>query len=354
MSAENVPWWRQAERQLTGRFTVAARPSILQLFKTAAAAIVTWFTCMLIFPGELPIFGAIAALIVVQESVNQSLTKGIERVVGVLLGVSVALGAAALFGARSWLFVAAILVAMAVGWLLRMSSTSTNQIAITALLMIALGGSEIGYGFERLIETAVGAAIGVILNALVAAPVRTTTHAEVASLAVNASRALDRLADALAEPRSDEWLEEMLLEARKLQAERTQVHASLRHARESLRLNPRGRRYLQQLTEDDGLFQRLQPITTQVIGMSRAVYDLYEPDLVADPSVKGMVEEIRRAAHDLELLVRVPAETEAAPEPPALTAPYTIPRPHPHHWVLIGSLMEDLRRVRGRITGELE
>src|SRR5690606_19573918 len=107
----------------------------------------------------------------------------------------------------------------------------------------------------------------------------------------NAARALDRLAEALAEPRSDEWLEEMLLEARKLQAERTQVHASLRHARESLRLNPRARRYLQQLTEDDGIFQRLQPITTQVIGMSRAVYDLYEPDLVADPSVKGMVEE---------------------------------------------------------------
>ena len=111
---------------------------------------------------------------------------------------------------------------------------------------------------------------------------------------------------------------------------------------------------MQMLVEDDALFQRLQPITIQVIGMSRAVYDLYEPDLVTDPSVRGMVEEIQRAAHDLERLVRVPSDTDAAPEPPALTAPYTIPRPHPHHWVLIGSLMEDLRRVRGRITGELE
>ena len=26
--------------------------------------------------------------------------------------------------------------------------------------------------------------------------------------------------------------------------------------------------------------------------------------------------------------------------------------PHPQHWILIGALMEDLRRVREEITGE--
>jgi hypothetical protein len=29
-----------------------------------------------------------------------------------------------------------------------------------------------------------------------------------------------------------------------------------------------------------------------------------------------------------------------------------IARPHPQHWILIGSLMEDLRRVRDEIVGE--
>ncbi|KAM9862323.1 aromatic acid exporter family protein [Leucobacter sp. BZR 635] len=352
-----APWWRRAEKHITGRFTVSARPPALQLAKAGGAAILSWFVCLLIFPGSLPMFGAIAALIVVQESVDQSLTKGIERVVGVLFGVSVALGAGALFGTSSWLFLAAILVAMGVGWIFRMSATSTNQIAITAMLMIALGGSELGYGIERLVETAIGAAIGVAVNAIIAAPVRTEiTRAEITSLTLNAARALDRLADALEEPRDEPWLEDMLDSARLLHEERTRVHASLRSARESLRLNPRSRRHMRQLLEDDALFQRVQPIVTQVIGMSRALYDLYDPELVADPSVIGMRQEIHRAAHDLELLVApAPAsETAAAPEPPALTAPYTISRPPPRHWVLIGSLMEDLRRVRGRITGELE
>ncbi|MBK0418217.1 FUSC family protein [Leucobacter sp. CSA1] len=318
--------------------------------------LIAWPICLLVFPDQLPIFGAIAALLVVQQdNVDQSLSRGLERVVGVLLGVTVALIAGEILGQHSWLFVAALTLAIALGWLLRMTPSASNQVAISALLVIALGGLDLHYGVERLVETLIGALIGFGLNALVAAPVRTLpVHEAIAKLTEDAAAALRRLADALDEPRDDEWLEEMYERARALQEDRSGVHALLRQARESLRLNPRSRRYREGLAADDELFQRLQPIVTQVIGMSRAVYDLYESDLVADPSVVGMVEEIRRAAHDLELLVGPGEPTGDHVEPPLLTSPYTIPRPHPDHWVLIGSLMEDLRRVRGRITGELD
>ncbi|RGE22567.1 FUSC family protein [Leucobacter sp. wl10] len=322
--------------------------------KTLAAVVIAWFTCLLVFPGQLPIFGAIAALLVVQDNVDQSLSRGLERVVGVLLGVAVALVTGELLGQHSWLFIAALVAGLALGWLLRMTPSAANQIVVSALLMIALGGLDLYYGVERLVETLIGALIGVAVNALVVAPVRTLpVHEALVSLTADAASALRRIADALDRPRDDDWLEQMHEDARALQTGRTRVHELLREARESLRLNPRSRRYRQGLADDDALFQRLQPIVTQIGGMSRAVYDLYEPDLITDPSVVGMVEEIRRAAHDLELFAREPsAEQEGAAEPPALTTPYTIPRPHPEHWVLIGSLMEDLRRVRGRITGD--
>ncbi|MGW9022135.1 FUSC family protein [Leucobacter chromiiresistens] len=347
--------WRRFERDLTGRFTVSVRPAWWQLAKGAAAAILTWFICLAIFPAQLPIFGAIAALIVMQDNVDQSLTRGIERVVGVLVGVGVAIGAGALFGPQSWLFIAAIIVAMGVGWLLRMTPSAANQVAISALLMIALGGLQLHYGAERLIETAIGAAIGVLLNALVVAPVRTSSvHLAIVDLTEHSAEVLRRIADALDEPRDRPWLAEMLADARGLQDERTRVHALLREARESLRFNPRSRRYREGLADDDAQFQRLQRIVTQIIGMARALADLYDPELTEDPFVIGMAEEMRRAAHDLELLVTAEPGAEAAPEPLALTTPLTIPRPNERHWVLIGSLMEDLRRVRGRITGELD
>ena len=346
--------WRRLDRRVRGRFTASERVPLVQVMKSTLAAGITWFLCLLIFPEQLPIFGAIAALLCVQESIDQSLTRGVERVVGVLLGVSVALGAGALFGAQAWLFLAAILVSMSVGWLLRMTSASSNQIAITALLMIALGGLQLGYGFERLIETGIGATIGIVLNALIVAPVRTSDlDRGIRELTRHAAAALDRVAAALSEPRDEAWLDGMYDQARALDAERSDVHLALRRARESLRLNPRGQRYRQSLLDDDALFLRLQPIVTQVIGMARALYDLYDADLPSDPSVRGLVEEMRRAAHDLELLAAPAVATDERPEPLALTTPYTIPTPHPDHWVLIGSLMEDMRRVRGRITNEM-
>jgi hypothetical protein len=73
--------------------------------------------------------------------------------------------------------------------------------------------------------------------------------------------------------------------------------------------------------------------------------------------VQAFSKELARAVHDLRLLARAEGDTTlvpeaAAPEVLALTAPLRIVTPHPDHWILIGSLMEDLRRVREEIVGE--
>ena len=57
---------------------------------------------------------------------------------------------------------------------------------------------------------------------------------------------------------------------------------------------------------------------------------------------------LRRAAHDVRLLGR---EEVTTAEIPLLTAPLQILRPNEEHWILIGSLLEDLRRVRAEIVG---
>lgn len=339
------------------RFVGAERAPLIQVAKSTAAAVSAWFVCVLIYPEQIPIFGAIAALITVQENVSQSLTRGIERMVGVLIGVTVALGAAALFGATSWLFIVAILVSIAVGWALRMNSASTNQIAITALLMIALGGTSMVYGVERIIETLIGAVIGVAINALIIAPVKINPAREaINTLGYEASLALERLADSLSEPRSLAWLNEMVLHARLLLAQRNNISQLKAKAYESLQLNPRGQRYRAQLKQDEQLLHRLDPIVNQIAGMTRAVYDNYDPELIDVPGMQGMTEEMRKAAHDLRRLLtpEMVKNNDATTQPlPALTGPYTIPTPNPKYWVLIGSLLEDLRRLRNRIlTGE--
>jgi hypothetical protein len=94
---------------------------------------------------------------------------------------------------------------------------------------------------------------------------------------------------------------------------------------------------------------RLGPIVTQVIGMTRAFYDHYDPTIADEPTVRAIADQLRRAAHDvridLDSEASVADRSESGSAVPALTAPLVISTPSPDHWILIGSLLEDLQRI---------
>ena len=47
-----------------------------------------------------------------------------------------------------------------------------------------------------------------------------------------------------------------------------------------------------------------------------------------------------------------PESSPITAELPALTAPLVVAKPSQQNWILVGSLLEDLRRVREGIIGE--
>ncbi|MFX8624507.1 FUSC family protein, partial [Acinetobacter baumannii] len=80
-----------------------------------------------------PIFAAIAAVLVVQPSINQSFTRAVERSVGVIVGVVIASVLGILLGSPTWVILLAGAVSLVVAWALRMSPGATNQVAISAV-----------------------------------------------------------------------------------------------------------------------------------------------------------------------------------------------------------------------------
>jgi uncharacterized membrane protein YgaE (UPF0421/DUF939 family) len=331
----------------------ASRGPLLQVAKTSIAAAIAWIACDLIF-GEPPIFAAIAALLVVQPSVNQSLSKGVERSVGVILGVVVALGVGYLFGTASWVVLSTIVIALLVAWALRLGPGSANQIPISAMLVLSIGALTPSYAFERIVETIIGAVVGLAVNIALVPPVLLRpAHLAVARLLRDVSATLDSLAEVLRTPADRARVRAVLEQARALRATQSAALSALTSGRESLTLNPRGGRLRRVLDRDDELYARLGALVTRVIGMARSVRDHYDPGLVEDPLVREIVVELERAAHDLRLLGRDPEGTgpETTTELPALTAPIAATHPSAEHWVVIGSLLEDLRRVREEITG---
>ncbi|GAA1061774.1 FUSC family protein [Agromyces bracchium] len=331
------------------RFRATRRAPILQVLKSAVATVAAWLLAGWLIPGPLPVFAAIAALLVVQPSVNQSLGKALERSVGVIAGVVIASALGLIFGPTSWVILVAILVALVAAWAARMTAPTANQVAISAMLVLALGGTSPEYALDRVLETLIGAAIGIVVNAVIVPPVLSgPAREQLARLGSELAASVDRLASALLAPQRPADLTELMLEVRLMRPMRDAAGAAIADAEESLTLNPRRSAHRGDIAEQRRLLARLSPIVTQVGGMTRAFVDHYDEGLATEPTVRAIAEQLHRVAHDIRLAVHL---AEVDPEPltsviPALTAPLQIAAPKSEHWILMGSLLEDLRRIR--------
>lgn len=335
--------------RLVAAFRASRRQPALQVAKSAVATIAAWLVAGWLIPGPLPVFAAIAALLVVQPSLNQSISKAIERSVGVVAGVVVASGLALAFGQSTWVVLVAIAAALALAWALRMTTGTSNQVAISALLVLSLGAATPGYAVERVIETIIGAVIGFVVNLVFVPPVALApAQRAVDALGGEVAASLDRLAAALSAPQTGPQLEELMITVRLTRPMVSTAEDAILTAADSLTLNPRARRRREELRSLEATLDRFRPIVTQVIGMTRAVYDRYDPSLTDEPTVRAIAEQLRRAAHDVRRVVRRVNPDPALPPTeslPALTAPLAISAPSSGHWILVGSLLEDLRRI---------
>jgi len=342
--------------RLLATFRASRRQPWLQVAKSAVATIVAWLVAGWLIPGPLPVFAAIAALLVVQPSLNQSVAKAIERSVGVVAGVVIASALALVFGQATWVVLLAVVAALAVAWALRMTTGTANQVAISALLVLSLGAATPDYAVDRVIETVIGAAIGFVVNLVFVPPVALApAQRAVDALGGEVAASLDRLAGGLSVPESPAQLEELMITARLLRPMVASAEEAIAAAADSLTLNPRGRRRREELERLEATLERLRPIVTQVIGMTRAVYDRYDVSLVEEPTVRAIAEQLRRAAHDVRRVVRRTNPDPAHPPTeslPALTSPLAIGAPSSGHWILVGSLLEDLRRIHETLAEE--
>lgn len=330
------------------------RPSILQAAKSAIATMGAWLLAGWLIPGPPPVFAAIAALLVVQPSINQSLTKGVERTVGVVVGVVIASLLGVALGNGTGVVLVAIAAAFVLVWLLRMTPGTGNQVVISAMLVLALGTASAGYALDRVIETLLGAAVGVVVNVAVVPPVA-IEPAQRALQAVGSELAtsMERLVEASGTPRSASELADMLARARALRPLIGDAEEAIRAGEESLTLNPRARRHRDRLTEYRATLDRFGPIATQVIGMTRAFTDRYDVSLTKEPTMGAIAEQLARAAHDVRLVTARAGTGDAessASEPPALTRPLAVAMPSSDHWVLVGSLLVDLERIHAALV----
>jgi len=225
--------------RLSGLFRRGRVPG-LRTGKTVLAAVLAFVLAEALHTSSSPVLAPLTALLVVQLTMYETLAHGRERIVSVVAGVLLAVLFAGVTGLTWWSLGLVVAVSLVAGRLLRLGP-HLLEVPISAMLVLAVGGAE-SAALGRVVETLVGAAVGVAVNLVIAPPLYVQPAGDaIAELAERLAAFTDDLAGALRGRWSREVATELLRRARALTQEVVRADRHLARAEESARLNPRGR-----------------------------------------------------------------------------------------------------------------
>ncbi|MFD3501343.1 aromatic acid exporter family protein [Streptomyces sp. NPDC058676] len=213
-------------------------PVVVQALRSSAAATIAYVIALRLSPEAAPLTAPLTALLVVQVTLYSTLTTGIRRVNSVVAGVFVAIAFSLLVGLTWWSLGLLIMAALAVGHLVRVDEF-VPEVAISAMLV--LGVTTVGdTAWARVLETLIGAVVGLGCNLLFAPPVWVGEAGEsIEGLARRVRQLMLSMGEEAAGRTPVEHATARLHEARRLDHDIVEVDAALRQAEDSLRLNPR-------------------------------------------------------------------------------------------------------------------
>lgn len=208
--------------------------------KLTVAAVLAYVVALPLSDNAKPVLAPLTALLVVQLTLYDTLRTGLRRVVGVVAGVLVAIATAATLDLTWYSLGLVVGTSLVLGRLLRLRN-ELMEVPISAMLVLAVGGSDT-VATGRVLETLVGASVGVAINAAVAPPLYVRPAGDaMRGLAEEAAELLRRIADEVVEEYTREQALGWLNAARELGRGILAVDRALGQAEESLRLNPRAR-----------------------------------------------------------------------------------------------------------------
>lgn len=300
-AATRVAKWRQ-------------EPVVVQTVRSAAAATIAYVVALQFSPEVAPLTAPLTALLVVQVTLYSTITTGVRRVNSVVAGVLLAIAFSAIVGLTWWSLGLLILASLAVGHLVRVSEF-VPEVAISAMLV--LGVTRVGdTAWARVLETVIGAVIGLGCNLLFAPPVWVGAAGESIEDLARRMRQLMLLVGEEAGGRTPvAYAAERLHEARRLDHDIVEVDAALKQAEDSLRLNPRVREgLLHRVVLRTGL-DTLEICTVVLRVLARSLTDLAklrEPEPLFERETGATVEQLLAEVGDAVVSFAVLVTTDVS------------------------------------------
>ncbi|EPD90480.1 hypothetical protein HMPREF1486_05840 [Streptomyces sp. HPH0547] len=350
-------------------------PEFAQTARSTVAAVISYVVALQLSSEQAPLTAPLTALLVTQVTLFTTLRTGIRRVNAVVAGVLLSSGFSALVGLTWWSLGVVILAALIVGRFVK-AGEFVPETAISAMLVLGVTQGQVAaMAWDRVLETLIGAIVGLAFNVLFVPPVWVQPAGDaVIDLAGRMSGLLNALGEDVCGHTPVGKAADRLHQARQLDHDIVEVDVELRRAEDSLRLNPRVREgLLSRVVLRTGL-DTLEICAVVLRTTCRTVTDLAkkrtaEPlfrDDIAD-SMNALFHHMAQAVEAFAELITTPVSANAEEAESQLvrsleasrasrdTVAFQLldtVREHPRQWQLHGALLAEADRILDELDVE--
>lgn len=283
--------------------------AFLPILQCGLAAGLAWVIAHDVIGHQGPFFAPIAAAIALGTGMGRRVRRGIELILGVIVGVGLGDLLIAQIGSGGWQIAVVVVIAMSAAVFLDRGALVGTQAASSAILVATLLPPGSAGGYERMLDTAVGGAVALLAMALMPVHPLRRVRREAASLLGVASSVLREVAEGL-ETRDSELIRTALQDARDTQPAIDMVEEQLAGARELVRISPFYRRRRPEEVELARILHPLDNGIRNIRVLARRAIVAVDDSLDVPPALIAQVDSMGEA---LEVLARRLAADPGAP-----------------------------------------
>jgi uncharacterized membrane protein YgaE (UPF0421/DUF939 family) len=245
---------------------------VLQLAKTVLAAVAAWVIADSVLDLPQPFLAPWAALLVVHATVYRTFSKGSQQVAATVVAVLLATAVGESFGLTTWAVALLLVLALLLGAVPWLGAEATT-IATTGLVVLTTGFESDTLLISRLVDTAIGVAVGLLVNVIVWPPLRRRTAAEAMDrIDDGIGELLADIAGGLGDGCQDEDVTAWIDRTRDLDGDLDNAWALVRQAQESARMNPRrSARQMKNPEQWHGLLRRMEQAVAETRSLARTL-----------------------------------------------------------------------------------
>ena len=281
---------------------------LLQLLKATVAAVGAWVLAELVWESKQAYLAPWVALLTVHATIYRTMWRGLQTVITVGLGIMLSLVVVELFEVTPWSFGLALLIGLALARV-RVLRDEGITVATTVLFVLATGynipdSRAIDLLPDRLLSTAVGVIVALLVNLLVLPPLYdSSAQRQIDDVDRRLGALLVDMARQLREPRAEQEEADWIETTRSIDTDLQEAWSLVRTAQEGRSWNPRHRLHPgQHLETYPQILVRLEEGVSQVRSIARHVRESSRASQEWDPRFRdryiGLLESLGQRIAD--------------------------------------------------------